>query len=338
MGPASDVYSLGIILYELLTGFVPFKGSIAAVMGQILSAEPKNPSSVKAGIDPALEAVCLKMIAKRTEDRFASMTDVIRALEAYSAGRPTGVLLREPDLSTTSASALSSQQAPAVRGIVIAPWMLMTAVLIIVAGFGVTWQLIAMMMKQQTSGDEVKVNAQTREALESGKAKAVVNGKELNNDQLAQPIELQPGPNKLSVVHEGENAPASIGMIEVTPGDEQKNFAVYDKTKGEFVRKRSHRLVAELVLARGGKVKLKGGTESLEKLDDLPANKDLPDNKLELTEINLQEVKSISPEDLKRIGHVTSLERLVLPKVGVSKRQRAALQHELPKCAIEPPE
>jgi hypothetical protein len=338
MGPASDVYSLGIILYELLTGAVPFKGSIAAVMGQILSAEPKKPSSVKAGIDPALEAVCLKMIAKRMEDRFASMTDVVRALEAYSAGRPTGVVLREPDLSATSTSALSSQQAPAVRGIVIAPWMLMTAVLIIVAGFGVTWQLIAMMMKQQTGGDEVKVNAQTREALESGKAKAVVNGKELNNEQLTQPIELQPGSNKLSVVHEGEQAPASIGMIEVTPGDEQKNFAVYDKTKGEFVRKRSHRLVAELVLSLGGKVKLKGGTESVEKLDDLPANKDLPDNKLELTEINLEEVKSLSPEDLKRIGHVTSLERLVLPKAGVSKKQRAALRQELPKCAIEPPE
>jgi serine/threonine protein kinase len=336
MGPPSDVYSLGIILYELLTGVVPFKGSIAAVMGQILSAEPKKPSSVKAGINPALEAVCLKMIAKRMEDRFASMTDVVRALEAYLAGRPTGVVLREPDLSSTLASAISSQQVAPVRGIVIAPWMLMTAVLIIVAGFGVTWQLIARMMKQQA--DEIKVSAQTREALDSGKAKAVINGKELDNDQLKQPIELQPGKNTLSVVHEGEKAPANIGIMEVTPGDEQKNFAVYDKTKGEFVRKRSHRLVAEVVLALGGKVKLKGSTDSLEKVDDLPANKDLPDNKLELSEINLQEVKSVSPEDLKRIGHVTSLERLVLPTVGVSKKQRAALRQELPNCAIEPPE
>ena len=93
MGPGCDIYSLGIILYELLTGEVPFKGSIASVMGQIIGSAPRKPSTIKRGIDPALEAICLKMIAKRLEDRFATMTDVVRALDAYVAGQPTGVAL-----------------------------------------------------------------------------------------------------------------------------------------------------------------------------------------------------------------------------------------------------
>ena len=72
------------------TGEVPFKGSIASVMGQIIGRARRKPSGIRRGIDPALEAICLKMIAKRLEDRFATMTDVVRALDAYAAGRPTG--------------------------------------------------------------------------------------------------------------------------------------------------------------------------------------------------------------------------------------------------------
>ena len=83
---------MGVILYELLTGEVPFRGSIASVMGQIIAVAPKKPSSHREELDPALEAICLKMLAKRPEDRFASMCDVANALDAYLAGRPTGVV------------------------------------------------------------------------------------------------------------------------------------------------------------------------------------------------------------------------------------------------------
>jgi serine/threonine protein kinase len=83
IGPGCDIYSLGVIMYELLTGRVPFEGQEALVLGQILFVEPPPPSRYRSDLDPRLEAICMKAIAKSLERRYATMGEFAMALGDY---------------------------------------------------------------------------------------------------------------------------------------------------------------------------------------------------------------------------------------------------------------
>ena len=72
VGPLSDIYSLGVILYRMLTGEVPFQGSIYEVLFQHCEATPRAPSAVCRGLDIRLDGLCLKAMAKHPADRYQS--------------------------------------------------------------------------------------------------------------------------------------------------------------------------------------------------------------------------------------------------------------------------
>jgi serine/threonine protein kinase/formylglycine-generating enzyme required for sulfatase activity len=85
IGPRSDLYSLGVILYELLAGLRPFEGPVTKVLGMIVFVEPTPPSAHRSGLDPRLEAICLKAMEKKPDNRHASMDEFAAALTRFLA-------------------------------------------------------------------------------------------------------------------------------------------------------------------------------------------------------------------------------------------------------------
>ncbi|MEZ6187185.1 MAG: serine/threonine-protein kinase [Planctomycetota bacterium] len=91
----ADVYGLGAILYTCLTGRPPFVGELSEVIAQLLAEDPPRPRTLRPGLDPALEALCLRALAKRPEDRVPDAVSLAEALEAYLAPQPSAVATEE---------------------------------------------------------------------------------------------------------------------------------------------------------------------------------------------------------------------------------------------------
>jgi serine/threonine-protein kinase len=102
IGPASDVYSLGVVLYEMVTGRPPITGSAVTEMAKnVALTEPKSIRAVRPEISPAYDALVLRCLRKEPSERFATMQEVAAALEA--ARLAPRAAPRSPSRATTIA-------------------------------------------------------------------------------------------------------------------------------------------------------------------------------------------------------------------------------------------
>jgi WD40 repeat protein len=92
----SDVYSLGVVLYHLLTGRQPFEGDIASVLAQILTHQPPSPRRLNPSIPFDLQTICLKAMEKEPAERFASAQEMATDLRRWLADEP--IVSRPPSL------------------------------------------------------------------------------------------------------------------------------------------------------------------------------------------------------------------------------------------------
>ena len=110
LGPTTDIYSLGIVMYEASTGRVPFDGddAISVALKQV-NEQPLPPSQINPAVDPSLEGIILKCMQKNPADRFQTADELGRVLRDYLAGR-----IREVNAATAGLNLTATQVAPVV--------------------------------------------------------------------------------------------------------------------------------------------------------------------------------------------------------------------------------
>jgi len=168
VGPAADIYSLGVILYEMLTGRPPFLApSTMEILHQVMSVEPVAPRRLQAQVPCDLETICLKCLEKEIGRRYASAAALADDLKLFLAGEP----IRARAVGTIERAWKWAKRRPAV-----AVMSTVTALAVVLGFSAVTWrwQLVEHALRQAEDARQSEmrqrqaaVNAQKAEAKQS---------------------------------------------------------------------------------------------------------------------------------------------------------------------------
>ncbi|HVX09897.1 MAG TPA: protein kinase [Pirellulales bacterium] len=200
VGPATDIYTLGIVLYEMLTGCRPFQGDTNEVLGQIVETQPSPPSALHSGLDTRLDAICLRAIAKRPRERYGSMREFAEALRDYlKATDPSqsgGIAGLDAPEFTELVSGLNMQLSTIAKRQHIAWWKWTAATIsvafVILLGF-------LLLPRGPLVVTNIGVDARL---LADATLSFFLDDREITAKQAREPMELPPGDHELIVKRE----------------------------------------------------------------------------------------------------------------------------------------
>ena len=148
VGPWTDLYAVGVVLFHMLTGQLPFEGSAVAVLGAVLRDEPPPPRQFRPDLDPALERVILRAMSKDPRARF---TDA-REFGAALAGLSTPAI-PAPSATLVLAKPVTLSDSPSPRRIA---WVIRRARWLVGAGFVAGGGVILALMTLSVFTDETE--------------------------------------------------------------------------------------------------------------------------------------------------------------------------------------
>jgi WD40 repeat protein/serine/threonine protein kinase/tetratricopeptide (TPR) repeat protein len=171
-GPAADIYALGVILYEMLTGRPPFRAAaeIDTVM-LVLNQEPVLPSRLQPGVPRDLETICLKCLQKDPERRYESAAALAEDLRRFRQGEP----IQARPVSALELSWRWCRRKPALAGLTASLIVLFVASFIIVTTFW--FAAVDSRTEAETKAHEAGVERGKSVAALRGEAQALAHGK-----------------------------------------------------------------------------------------------------------------------------------------------------------------
>lgn len=292
IGPATDIHSLGVICYELLTRRRPFDGSAASMLGQIVTVDPPAPRDINPQIDSRLEAVCLKMLSKRPQDRYQSMAEAAEALER----------------------AIAPPAVPAVRSG--AGFRRGGAALALLGGLaGVVW-LATVILKIETADGILTVES----AAEDVQLVVERGGKtvQIIDPRRQRSYRLEPGKYQVRLQEERDGLVLETPEFVLKQNQREVVRVKYEPKRSVAPANATDRAAATWVLSQGGRVHVRELGQA--NLSEARPGGNLPETSFRLVRVEFSGQRQISDEDLARFKDLPALEDLRLEGANVRGR------------------